>query len=173
MSRKKHYLKFIFITYMITIFSFTLLPVSYPFPVDPKLVEEILSLRIFKHDIMYNLIPFSDLNMLIENLKCASVFSQFIMLIINFFKGFILNIVMFIPLGILLPAIKNNYQQIYKVLVFSLMLSLGIELLQLVEQVFGMTYWRVIDVEDILANVIGALLGFCLFVRIKRRFTIP
>lgn len=72
------------------------------------------------------------------------------------FKNTILNIILFVPLGIMLPFLWKKYKNLRTVLMFSFGLSLSIELLQV------FTY-RTTDINDIIANTCGALLGFSFF----------
>lgn len=76
------------------------------------------------------------------------------------------NIAWFIPLGILLPScwqIKNQPVSGRKVLLISLLVSLGIETLQWL--------WGtgVSDIDDVIFNVIGGILGYGLYRLFARR----
>lgn len=68
----------------------------------------------------------------------------------------ILNIILFVPLGVFLPAIWPQYRSLSRVAAAGLAFSLSIELLQLFN-------WRLTDVDDLLTNTLGAVLGFYLF----------
>lgn len=68
----------------------------------------------------------------------------------------LLNIALFVPLGFFLPLLWKKYRRIGKTLVFGFGTSLTIELLQL------LTY-RATDVNDLVTNTLGTLLGFGLF----------
>ena len=72
------------------------------------------------------------------------------------FKNTILNIILFIPLGIMLPFLWKNYNTLRATLVFGFSMSLAIELLQI------LTY-RATDINDLIANTIGAVLGYFVF----------
>lgn len=76
---------------------------------------------------------------------------------------FLLNIVLFVPFGILFPLRRNkiNYKSI---LLASFLFSLGIELSQLGISVLLQTPAWFFDVDDILANVLGGMLG-CFIVK--------
>lgn len=68
-----------------------------------------------------------------------------------------LNLMLFIPLGFLLPvALKDNKWNCKKVVIVGFLLSFCIEFLQL----FG---GRMFEIDDIVANSSGALLGYLLF----------
>lgn len=72
------------------------------------------------------------------------------------FKNTILNIILFVPLGIMLPFIWKKYNTLKATLIFGFMMSLSIELLQL------FTY-RATDINDLIANTLGTVLGYFLF----------
>lgn len=65
----------------------------------------------------------------------------------------ILNIVMFMPPGFLLPLIWKNYQSLFRTALTGLGFSFGIEFCQLFNR-------RVSDVEDLLMNMLGTMLGW-------------
>ena len=67
-----------------------------------------------------------------------------------------LNILLFIPLGFLLPFLWKKYQSLRTTILFGFALSLSIELLQI------LTY-RATDINDIIANTFGAALGYFIF----------
>lgn len=71
-------------------------------------------------------------------------------------EGYLLNIVLFLPLGFLLPLIWPENDRLGRVLLFGAALSLVIELSQLLNI-------RSTDIDDLLLNTLGALLGFLLF----------
>lgn len=71
-------------------------------------------------------------------------------------KTFYLNILMFIPLGFLVPFIWENYRKIYKIVLLGTSFSLLIELSQLITN-------RTTDINDLIANTIGALLGYIIW----------
>ncbi|MEG0804906.1 MAG: VanZ family protein [Lachnospiraceae bacterium] len=67
------------------------------------------------------------------------------------------NIAGFIPFGFLVPFLSEKNKNLYKMVVLSFLLSLLIELLQLVFKV------GCFDVDDMLLNTIGGFLGYCIF----------
>ena len=72
------------------------------------------------------------------------------------FKNTILNIILFVPLGIMLPFLWKKYNTLKATAVFGFMMSLSIELLQL------FTY-RATDINDLIANTLGTVFGYFLF----------
>lgn len=69
---------------------------------------------------------------------------------------YILNIIMFMPLGFLLPLLWNKYRRIPALVCTGLGFSLMIELSQLLNR-------RVTDIDDLLMNTLGALIGFIIW----------
>ena len=72
-----------------------------------------------------------------------------------FFKNIIGNVLLFIPLGFLI-AYKLNLKHFYSIILLSLYFSVCIESIQLI-------IGRVFDIDDILLNTIGGIIGYCLF----------
>ena len=72
------------------------------------------------------------------------------------FKNTILNIILFVPLGIMLPFMWKKYNTLKATAVFGVMMSLSIELLQLFT-------FRATDINDLIANTLGTLFGSFLF----------
>ena len=66
---------------------------------------------------------------------------------------YVLNILMFMPLGFLLPLIWKNYRNITNVLFTGFGFSLSIEICQL----FNL---RATDIDDLLMNTLGTLIGY-------------
>lgn len=70
---------------------------------------------------------------------------------------FILNIFCFIPLGFLCPIISGTYEQMKKAVLLGLGLSFAIEISQL------FTLYRATDINDLIANVLGTIIGYLCF----------
>lgn len=66
---------------------------------------------------------------------------------------YILNIIMFMPLGFLLPFIWSKFRNLSKVFCVGLCFSLAIEFCQLFNH-------RVSDIDDLMMNSLGAVLGY-------------
>lgn len=71
---------------------------------------------------------------------------------IDDYKNTVLNIILFIPLGILLPFLWKKYNTLKATLMVGFLMSLAIEILQI------LTY-RATDINDIIANTFGTVLG--------------
>lgn len=71
-------------------------------------------------------------------------------------RNTLLNVLLFVPLGVLLPVLFAPYQKFRKTLLFSLVMTCTIELMQLLTL-------RATDVNDVIANTIGGVLGWGLY----------
>lgn len=73
--------------------------------------------------------------------------------IIDDWKNSILNVLLFVPMGMMLPILWSKFRQKKNTLLFGFGTSLTIELLQ-------MLTFRVTDVNDLITNTLGTYLGF-------------
>lgn len=76
---------------------------------------------------------------------------------------YILNVIMFMPLGFLLPLIWDNFRKLSKVLLTGFFMSLAIEVCQL----FCL---RATDIDDLIMNTLGTFAGYLIWVLFKRMF---
>ncbi len=137
----------IFYVYLYKVFDYTLLQ-----------FQSLLLLRHFVPDLMLrgvedgrslNLIPLASLTL--EDVKTS-----------------LLNILMMIPFGFGLPFITNFSMK--KVVIAGLLLSIGIEFLQLITGFLANTTFRVADVNDLIFNAVGVAIGYMLFVGFVRNY---
>jgi len=70
--------------------------------------------------------------------------------------GYLLNVVLFVPLGFLLPLLWPKQDRFWKILLAGVAFSLLIELSQLINL-------RSTDIDDLLLNTLGADIGFALY----------
>lgn len=68
-------------------------------------------------------------------------------------KNGILNILLFVPLGVMLPLLWNSFRNTKKAILFGFTMSLAIELLQILT-------FRATDVNDLITNTLGAYIGY-------------
>lgn len=73
----------------------------------------------------------------------------------------LLNVLLFVPLGFLLPFIRRV--DMSKVVIIGALLSLSIELAQLLTGSLAETTFRIADINDLLFNTAGAAIGYLLF----------
>lgn len=79
-------------------------------------------------------------------------------------EGMVLNAIMFAPLGFLLPAYFERYRHWGRTLAAGFLTSLTVELIQLFT-------FRATDVDDLIMNTLGTLVGFLLAKLILRHRT--
>lgn len=72
------------------------------------------------------------------------------------------NVALFVPLGILLPALDERGRRLAATAAVALAVSVGIELAQLAIRLAGLSR-RLVDVDDVILNVTGACVGFLLW----------
>lgn len=73
------------------------------------------------------------------------------------FQGlYIANIIMFVPMGFLLPLLWANCSRLWKTVLFCFVFSLVIELMQLFNH-------RATDIDDLLMNTIGGAVGYAVY----------
>ena len=75
----------------------------------------------------------------------------------------VLNILLFIPLGMALPILWKTFRRLQKTLLLGFGISLAIELLQILT-------FRTTDVNDLITNTLGTGLGFLIARFLLRRF---
>lgn len=80
----------------------------------------------------------------------------------DFIRQVVLNIIMTIPFGFLLPLIKNQKINLIKIVLYTFLLSLSIELLQPLINDF-----RSSDITDLITNVLGGIIGYILYIIFK------
>lgn len=96
----------------------------------------------FRPEVNLNLIPFAGM---VEDLKNC-----------------VLNVALFVPLGFFLPVLWERFRRCIPCAAFGLGLSLVIELLQ-------MLTFRATDVNDLITNLAGTLLGYLLVKPLTRK----
>ncbi len=74
-----------------------------------------------------------------------------------------LNVVLFVPLGLLLPCCWEGFDWIGHAALFGFLFSLAIELSQLLN-------FRVTDIDDLIANTLGAVVGCLIFLALRAVF---
>lgn len=91
----------------------------------------------FKVNFSFNLIPLIDI--VNSPLECI--------------KNTVLNIILFMPLGFLVPAIWKKYRSIKTMFLMGFALSVCIEILQIFT-------FRLTDIDDLITNTAGTVLGY-------------
>lgn len=75
------------------------------------------------------------------------------------------NIALFLPLGMLLP-LATRFRSLKQVMLIALLLSCSIEGIQFALRFIGNA--RAVDIDDVLLNTFGALLGFVILWAVSR-----
>lgn len=83
---------------------------------------------------------------------------------LNSFENLVGNVVVFIPFGYILPKVRRGAEHWLTLMLWALFFSLGIEMFQLLSA-FG-----AFDVDDLLLNVTGALIGYFVHLLIVKAF---
>lgn len=79
------------------------------------------------------------------------------------FHQYVLNALLFVPIGFLPPMLWRKFQKRHVPFLWGFFFSLSVELIQLFNS-------RITDIDDLLMNTLGTIIGYYLFVLIKRRF---
>lgn len=74
------------------------------------------------------------------------------------------NIIIFLPLGFLFPIIYNKFKKFSKILILLVSISLFIEFIQFF-------IGRSVDIDDIILNTIGGILGFLFYKKNAKKYT--
>lgn len=80
----------------------------------------------------------------------------------DYLRQVVLNIIMTVPFGFLFPLTRKGSGKFLHTLFFCFLLSLGIELLQPL-----LSNTRSSDITDLITNVTGGILGYCLYLLFK------
>lgn len=148
--------KWLFIVYISIVAALSFCPVSYDMSLEPVYTAQSV-----------NLIPFKNFLLLI-GVMCENGLSFARRLHIagqNFLSGFFL----FIPYGFMIPCLNKKFNKFSGIFLFSVLLSLLIETVQYAEKSFGFSGSVSVSVDDMLSEIIGALLGLFLW----RLFILP
>jgi glycopeptide antibiotics resistance protein len=149
----KEMIKFLFVIYISLVISVTLFPLPLGFH--------------YEYDNLFRSTNFVPLATIINNISQigtaydGDVFFM-ISLIVKNVGG---NILLLMPLGFFAPIVWNKAKGFKAVTLLGLVMSITIELLQLLES-FGGGWGRVTDIDDVICNVVGAIIGYLIYVLI-------
>lgn len=155
-NKRKFYYDIVFILFCIYILK--LLSVTFlPFPLNGKAIESWKIVR--KNWPVINITPFNEVYEIISNTYIAGI-SEVVKQLIFQIGG---NILMFAPFGFLLPLLRRSANNVIRMLLISSITSFLIEFIQLsVSLAIGVCF-RYADIDDIITNVLGALIGLLIF----------
>ncbi|MBQ9983028.1 MAG: VanZ family protein [Lachnospiraceae bacterium] len=101
----------------------------------------------------YNLIPFYEINRFLQYREIIGTY--------NVLLNLVGNVVAFIPFGALIRWVINQPVRCMQVVGYTFAFSLWVELLQLIAKVGSF------DVDDLLLNTLGGLLGYWVYWMLK------
>lgn len=133
-----------------------------------KLFISVISLCLFYYLFMmlYNIVGIPSLTEFMRlNSLHESLFNPHIYLVPlgeGVSLGFILNIFLFIPIGFLIPLISSSFRNFIKLFFFVVIISFAIEFSQL------FTLYRATDINDLLTNTVGGMIGYLLYLIVER-----
>jgi glycopeptide antibiotics resistance protein len=149
-KRKEKIFRILLVIYLL--FLIRLLIFKYPIPVLSRIVDE-WELNNAKAGVTTaNLTLFKTIRMYIRYYHNDSM---------NVFANLFGNVLIFMPLGALIPLSFPETDHWWMILLHAFWLSLCIELFQLV------SHFGAFDVDDIFLNTLGGMLGFYLFLIIR------
>lgn len=143
MSISDHFIFTVFYVYLVGVIAVTIFPI----PLDRVLLE---NLQIIQPP--NNWIPFASISQLIATAPLPVMVKQVV--------G---NALLLLPLGFFIPLLKGRFLKAYEIPLTGLIGSLVIEGIQhVIGFMLGYNY-RIFDIDDILLNTVGAVLGYILF----------
>lgn len=107
----------------------------------------------------YNLVPFREIRRYLQYPQVLGTYA-----VVTNLVG---NIVGFLPFGAILPVLKRNMRSFWKILLLSFEFSAMIEVTQLITKVGSF------DVDDVILNTLGGVLGYGIFLicnRLRRKY---
>lgn len=97
----------------------------------------------------YNLVPFREIGRFIKYWRVLGMKAVLL--------NIVGNVVAFVPFGIFLPIFSTRSKMLWRATYYSFELSLFVELLQLITKVGSF------DVDDLLLNTLGGMIGFLIY----------
>ena len=142
----KHLVNITWLVYSVCVVAITLFPI----PIDKRLIQDLLMVN--NKTINLNVLPFASIFPTLASKDMSSI--------IRLLGG---NILMFIPLGYLIPITLRKKDRFSKVVLLGLISSVIIELLQLIISYLVGYGYRIVDIDDIILNTVGTMLGFLIY----------
>ena len=140
---KNNILGALLIIYLTAVASITLFPI----PIDYD----------YENNQLNNFIPFASIYSLISNGEYAV-------------KNILGNIVMFIPFGIIITLLNYKKISFLKLIFIGLSMSVAIEFLQFLIGYFIGYMYRSVDIDDVILNTFGAMIGFLAVKLIPKKY---
>lgn len=146
----KEIISFLFVVYTCMVVAVTLFPLPIGFPSNIENVNRSV-----------NIIPFASIIKDINQIGSAYDGDVLFMigLIVRNVGG---NILLLMPLGFLAPILWDKYTKFKNTILLGFTISVSIELLQLIQSLFS-GVGRITDIDDVICNVLGSILGYCIY----------
>lgn len=153
-SKKQSYKRVFWKSMLFWYFVGVIVMILFPLPVQKELIRD----SIGNHFLQNNFVPFHSIIDIVSHATTVEILFQI--------GG---NIILLVPFGFLLPALKTKYRDFSRIWFFGLLLTFGIELTQfIVSAILGFTY-KITDIDDVILNFIGFLIGYGIW-KITKRF---
>jgi glycopeptide antibiotics resistance protein len=110
--------------------------------------------RLMGEQYRYNLVPFREIRRFIKYREIVGWRA--------FFVNVIGNIIAFVPFGMLMPRLSGRMKHWYLVTLLALEFSFAVEVVQLVLKL------GCFDVDDLILNTAGGLIGYVIYVCTRR-----
>ncbi len=149
-TKQERILSVVFILYLL--FLIKMIVFKYPFVQMQQIVDTWQKDVVLEGLHTANFIPFKTIKMYIRYYDMPGIRS---------FSNLFGNIFIFVPVGILLPMVHHASKNLWVMLFNASLLIVGIEIFQLFSN-FG-----AFDVDDIILNCFGVLLGRCIYQLIR------
>lgn len=113
-----------------------------------------------------NLVPFVDIINGFQHSPFSFAFKLKLLL-----RNLLGNLVLLLPLSVFLPMLWSKFRCFKKTILTGVTVSLTIELVQLMFSFFGIS-GRIADIDDLILNSIGVLIGYFIYNKIMARFNL-
>ncbi|MCM3457513.1 VanZ family protein [Bacillus atrophaeus] len=124
----------------------------FPLPVDAGLIKDM------RYD---SYIPFVSGNNFIPFYFFVDVYQEGLQYyVIRSIGG---NLILLLPVGLLFPLLFKKLNNLKRIFLTGFFISFFIELTQLSISLFLRTSYRSFDVDDLILNTLGTVLGYCIF----------
>nr|WP_231505705.1 VanZ family protein [Bacillus sp. EB01] len=147
----KEIINLLFSIYICLVVSVTLFPIPIGFEMDYK--------NFFRS---INIVPLVSIIRNISQVGTAYDGDVFFMISL-IVRNVVGNILLLMPFGFLLPIVSNKIRGLKSVAILGLAVSVTIELIQLLES-FGGGWGRITDIDDVICNLLGVVIGYLIYV---------
>lgn len=127
--------------------------------------EEMVKLLLLFYSLFFISIRFFPLNKTFIQNSLTITFISFNLPHVLFTSKFLIryfmeNLILFIPLGFLLPLITIKFRNISNCIIFSILLSIMISVIDILLTFLGLDFVNITSLDLILINIIGTLIGY-------------